>query len=94
GGFYKYAKPIVNMCFPPLTWQTYDFDVVPAKFEDGKKVANARVTLKHNGVLIHDNLEIEHENPGCKVESDESYGLYLQDHGNQVQYRNIWVEYK
>ena len=97
GGFYQQLKPIVNMCFPPLTWQTYDFDVQPAKYEDGKKVANAVITVKHNGVVIHDKAELQHETPGGKNEKDESTGdargLYLQGHGNKVQYRNVWIKY-
>ena len=94
GGFYQFARPIVNMCYPPLTWQTYDIDFTPAKFADGKKVENARVTVRHNGVTIHDNLELEHETPGRLGEADEARGLYLQGHGNHCQYRNIWVQYK
>lgn len=94
GGFYQFAKPIVNMCFPPLTWQTYDIDFTPAKYADGKKTENARVTVRHNGVVIHDNVELPKETPGCKPEADEARGLFLQGHGNKVQYRNIWVQYK
>ncbi len=93
GGFYQFAKPIVNMAFAPLTWQTYDIDVTPATFENGKKVSNTRVTVKHNGVVIHDNVELPKETPGCKGEADEARGLYLQGHGNKVQYRNIWIKY-
>ncbi len=97
GGFYQQLEPKVNMCFPPLVWQTYDIDVTPAKFEDGKKVANAHLVVKHNGVLIHD-AELQHETPGGKNEKDEATettgrGLYLQGHGNNVQYRNIWIQY-
>ncbi|MBQ9875389.1 MAG: DUF1080 domain-containing protein [Thermoguttaceae bacterium] len=98
GGFYQQLIPEVNMCFPPLTWQTYDFDVTPAKYEDGKKVANAHIIVKHNGVQIHD-AELEHETPGGKNEKDEATettgrGIFLQGHGNKVQYRNIWMKYK
>jgi len=94
GGFYGNAKPAVNMCFPPLTWQTYDFDFTPAKYDGDKKVENARVTVKHNGVVIHDNLELPIATPGCLPEGPEPRGFYLQGHGNKVQYRNIWVQYK
>lgn len=94
GGFYQFAEPIVNMCFPPLVWQTYDIDFTPAKYADGKKTENARVTVRHNGVVIHDNVELPKETPGCKDEADETRGLYLQGHGNKVQYRNIWLQYK
>ncbi|MCL2743080.1 MAG: DUF1080 domain-containing protein [Planctomycetaceae bacterium] len=94
GGFYQASKPKVNMCFPPLTWQTYDIDYTPPKFEDGKKTANAKISVKHNGVVIHDNLEMAKETPGRKKEADEPRGVYLQGHGNKVQYRNIWIQYK
>jgi hypothetical protein len=94
GGFYQASQPIVNMAFPPLTWQTYDIDFTPAKFEDGKKVANARFTVYHNGVKIHDDIELSENTPGHKPEEDAAHGLYLQGHGNHVQYRNIWVQYK
>lgn len=93
GGFYQVKKPDVNMCFPPLTWQSYDFDFTPPKFEDGKKVANSKLTVKHNGVVIHEDMEFKKETPGCKGEADEARGVYLQGHGNKVQYRNIWIKY-
>ena len=96
-GFYQQLKPIVNACFPPLTWQTYDFDVTPAKFNDkGEKIANAVITVKHNGILVHDKAELAHETPGGKTEkteAGEARGVFLQGHGNKVQYRNIWIKY-
>ena len=93
GGFYTMAKPLVNMCFPPLTWQTYDIEFTPAKYDGGNKTANAKITVKHNGVLIHDNVELKQSTPGRKGEGPEPLGLYLQGHGNKVQYRNIWIQY-
>jgi hypothetical protein len=93
GGFYEVAEPLVNMCFPPLTWQTYDIEFTPAKYEGNNKVANARVTVVHNGVKIHDNIEFQKETPGRKREGAEPLGVYLQGHGNKVQYRNIWLKY-
>ena len=93
GGFYQQAKPDVNMCFPPLTWQTYDFDVVASKFDDtGKKLKNTVVTVKHNGVVIHDKLELKRETPGGGMtEVADGGGIQLQGHGNPVYYRNIWL---
>ena len=93
GGFYQQAKPDVNMCFPPLTWQTYDFDMAAAKFDDaGKKIKNTVVTVKHNGVVIHDNLELQKETPGGGMrEVADGGGIQLQGHGNPVFYRNIWI---
>lgn len=91
GGIYTIAEPKVNMCLPPLAWQTYDIDYTAAKYEEGKKVKNARVTIKHNGVTIHDDLELPKGTPGKSGEGPEALGLFLQDHGNPVAFRNIWV---
>jgi hypothetical protein len=92
GGIYSIAKPAVNMCLSPLAWQTYDIDFTAAKYDtEGKKTQNARVTIKHNGVVIHENLELTKGTPGHHEEGPEKDGLYLQDHGNPVAFRNIWV---
>ena len=94
GGFYSIREPDVNMCFPPLVWQTYDIDFTAPKYEKDKKVANAKITVKHNGVVIHDNVELPHGTPGRKEEGPAPRPFYLQGHGNKVEYRNIWVEEK
>lgn len=91
GGIYSIAEPLVNACLPPLTWQTYDVDFTTARYEGNKKVTNARVTIRHNGILIHDNLELTKGTPGKHAEGPAPDGLYLQGHGNPVVYRNIWV---
>ena len=92
GGIYTKAKPAVNMCFPPLVWQTYDIDFEAAKFDaDGKKTKNAVATVKHNGVIIHDNFEIDGSTGGGKPEGPTPGPIQLQGHGNPVFYRNIWV---
>ena len=91
GGIYQIGKPKVNACFPPLTWQTYDMDFTAARYEGGKKVKNARVTIKHNGITIHDNLELPNGTPGKNPEADSPDVIYLQGHGNPVVYRNIWI---
>jgi hypothetical protein len=93
GGLYKASEPLVNMCLPPLSWQTYDVDFTAPKFDaDGRKVANARITVKHNGVVIHDNVELPGPTPGGKGGAESEPGpVFLQDHGNPVRYRNIWA---
>jgi hypothetical protein len=92
GGIYKQSKPLVNMCFPPLSWQTYDIDFTAAKYDDsGKKTTNARITVKHNGVVIHDQLELTAATPGYRPEGPGKLGLFLQNHGNPVVFRNIWA---
>jgi hypothetical protein len=91
-GIYSIAAPKVNMCFPPLAWQTYDIDFTAARFDDqGNKTQNAHVTVRHNGVVVHDNLELPHDSPGQKKEGPEAAPLFLQNHGNPVVFRNIWV---
>lgn len=94
GGFYQIARPAFNACLQPLVWQTYDIDFAPAVYdEDGKKVENARVTVWHNGLKIHDDLELPGATGGGRGEKPEPRGIYFQGHGNKVQYRNIWVAY-
>jgi len=93
GGIYTIAKPKVNMCFPPLSWQTYDIDFVAAKFgADGKKTSEATLTVKHNGVLIHDKVEVGKSTAAAgRGEGAEPGPIQLQHHGNPVVYRNIWI---
>jgi hypothetical protein len=92
GGIYSQIKPALNMCYPPLTWQTYDIDFTAAKFDDtGKKVKNAVITVKHNGVIIHDAVEIKGPTGGGKKEDPSGGSIQLQGHGNPVFYRNVWI---
>ena len=93
GGIYSKHKPKVNMCFPPLSWQTYDIDYMAAKYDsDGKKSANAKLTVKHIGVLIHDNAEVGGATTAAGRKDGPDRGpIQLQDHGNPVVYRNIWL---
>lgn len=92
GGIYSINKPIVNAALPPLVWQTYDIDFKAAKYdESGKKKENARVTVKHNGITIHDDQELKHGTPGRHAEGPAPDAIFLQDHGNPVVFRNIWI---
>lgn len=95
GGFYKQASPKVNMCLPPLQWQTYDIEFTAAKFDAaGNKTAKARATVKHNGVVIHENFEFEKPTPGGGLSGKDNADagpIQLQGHGNPVFFRNIWI---
>ncbi len=95
GGIYTVKAPDVNMCLPPLTWQTYDIDFKAAKYDaDGKLSENPRITVVHNGVLVHDDVELPNDvsTRAAPVKAGPEKGpVYLQDHGNPVRYRNIWV---
>lgn len=92
GGIYTQHKPKVNMCLPPMVWQTYDIEFAPAQFDgEGKKTKNGRATILHNGVKIHDDVEFPKECPGGQKEATTPGPFQLQNHGDPVVYRNIWV---
>jgi hypothetical protein len=94
GGLYSVKAPDVNMCLPPLSWQTYDIDYTAAKYEGDKLVTNPRVTISHNGVVIHNDVELPGERSTTAAPNKpgpEPGPIYLQDHGNPLRYRNIWV---
>ena len=93
GGIYQIAKPSINMCYPPLSWQTYDIDFKAAKYDaSGTKINNAKLSVQHNGVTIHDGLDLTKGTPGKDPEADKQGPLFLQDHGNPVAFRNIWAQ--
>ena len=93
GGIYSIKEPSVNMCLPPLSWQSYDVEFTAATFDEaGKKTKNANMTVLHNGVKIHENVELPKGTTAAPVrEGAEPGPIYLQNHGNPVRYRNIWV---
>ncbi len=93
GGIYGVAAPLVNACKAPTVWQSYDIEFHSPKCVDGKKAEPARITVLHNGVKIHDNVKITKDNTTAGLGGDpcKPGPILLQDHGNPVQYRNIWL---
>ena len=91
GGLYRRKAADVNMCRAPGEWQSYDIWFTAARFSDGKKTAKARITAIHNGVKIHDDVEIDGKTGAGKPEGPEPMPILLQDHGNPVSFRNIWI---
>ncbi len=96
GAFYKFKAPSVNMCAPPLQWQTYDVVYKAARFgDDGNVKSWPRFTVTHNGKVIHRDLEMEQEivvkNGKTVRPPKERLPISLQFHGARVQFRNIWV---
>ncbi len=92
GALYRYQPPTINMCLPPLQWQTYDITLISAKFDsEGQKLANARLTVKHNGVAVHNNFNVERKTGAGQPESADPYPIRLQNHSDPVRYRNIWI---
>lgn len=93
GAFYEIAAPLCNACLPPEEWQTYDIIFRAPRFNMfGEVCENAFVTVLQNGVVIHNNLELPHvTGGGITVKRGPRGPLMLQDHGNPVAYRNIWL---
>jgi hypothetical protein len=94
GALYTLVPPLVNACFPPLSWQTYDIDFSGPQFDTaGKKVKNARATVKLNGITVQDDLEIPHGTGANKTRAETPEGgiLWLQDHSDPVYFRNVWL---
>ncbi len=93
---YGQFPPLVNASRPPGQWQTYDVIFHGPRFDqDGKVLRPARMTVLHNGVLVQDNVELSgptghHQRPPYKPTPDK-LPLGLQDHGNPVRFRNIWI---
>ena len=92
GSLYRFKKPDVNMAFPPLTWQTYDVQfTAPRWAADGSKVRNARLTSWINGVKVQDDVELPNKTGAGKPEEPVMLPIRLQDHGDPVRFRNIWL---
>lgn len=93
GAIYGVAAPRVNACKAPTVWQSFDIEFTAPQFRDGQKTAPARMTVDHNGVRIHDGVEIPVDNTRAGLGGDPATPgpILLQDHGHPVQYRNIWL---
>ena len=95
GSIYKQAIPMVNASRPPGEWQSYDVVFIAPKFrQDGSLETPGKITVFHNGVLIHHSTEIQGTTEYIgkpKVVAHGKGALRLQDHGNPTSFRNIWV---
>ena len=95
GSIYGVAVAKLNACKAPTVWQSFDIEFHPPTFDaSGKKAAPARMTVTHNGVKIHDDQEIKVDNTTAGMGGDPKTPgpVMLQDHGDPVQYRNVWVK--
>ena len=93
---YKQTPPLVNVSRKPGEWQTYDIIFTAPKFaDDGKLVSPAYVTVLHNGVLVQNHFELEggtyFDRPPAYAKHAPKLPLQLQNHGNPMRFRNIWI---
>lgn len=93
GSLYKSKTADLNATLPALVWQTYDIDFTAPVLKDDKKVTNGRLTVLHNGVKIHDDVELKNGTGkgGTRKQVDRG-PIYFQDHGNPTAFRNIWIQ--
>jgi hypothetical protein len=96
GAMYGQLPPLVNASKVPGAWQSYDIIFETARWEDGKLVKKANVTVIHNGVLLHHKMEYSgpslHRQVGTYKKQHPPHGaIHLQDHGNPMRFRNIWI---
>ena len=94
--FYGQWPPLVNVCRGPGEWQSFDvFFTAPRFADDGTLVSPARATVVHNGVLVHNCREFlgptSHRSKPSYSKHAPTGPISLQDHGNPIRFRNIWV---
>lgn len=92
GAIYGQYRPAVNACLKPGEWQSYDiYFRAPRYSENGKLRSMARISVLHNGIWIHDNVEIDTTPGGVERDVTKPGPLMLQYHGSNVRFRNIWL---
>ncbi len=95
GSIYGQNPPLVNVCLPPGQWQSYDIIFHHPIFKDGKLAKPATITVLQNGVLVQDNFAIKGPTAHIKetpyAPHADKLPIMLQEHGNPIRYRNIWI---
>lgn len=91
GGIYQVKAPALNACLPPMQWQTFDITYVEGNRERGELPT---ITVLHNGIPVIEQAKVRQDliANGTGGGNKDGTVLMLQDHGNPVQYRNVWVE--
>ncbi|MGJ8693055.1 MAG: 3-keto-disaccharide hydrolase [Thalassotalea sp.] len=89
---YKLAAPKLNLSLPALAWQSIDIHFTAARFIESRKIQNARLTVFHNGIKVHDDIELLTGTGQQGKKPELAKGpIYIQNHHNPVQYRNLWL---
>jgi hypothetical protein len=92
GSIYQQKKPDRFVCRPAGEWQSFDIVFKAARFENGQKTQNARITVYQNGELIHDDYPIKRHSGAGKKEQPKALPTKFQGHHNQVRFRNVWIQ--
>ena len=98
GALYRFMPPQINACLPPERWQTYDIVFYGAKDKNGRLERNPRITVYHNGMKIHNDVEIwegtdyNSRDKNLKNLREHAFPIKLQWHSEPVKFRNIWIE--
>lgn len=92
GSIYRQKKPDRLVCRKAGEWQNYDIAFRAARFDGGRKIENARITVYQNGVLIHDDYSITGKTGVGEKEGPEARPVKLQGHHNPVRFRNVWIQ--
>lgn len=89
---YRLRKPDVVACRPPGEWQSYDIAFRAARFRGEEKVEDARITVFHNGELVHDDFALPRKTGAGANEGPEPRPVRLQGHHNEVRFQNVWIQ--
>ncbi|NRA95986.1 MAG: DUF1080 domain-containing protein [Planctomycetes bacterium] len=92
GSLYRYRKPDVNAALPVGVWQTYDIRFRQPRWKGEKKTEDARITVVHNGIVVHDDFELARKTGAGKPEGPKPMPILLQDHGWKIRFRNLWIQ--
>ncbi|MEM7261807.1 MAG: DUF1080 domain-containing protein [Planctomycetota bacterium] len=89
---YRFRRPDIAVARPAGEWQSYDIEFRAPRWSDGKKIEPARITVVHNGVIVHDNVVLSRKTGAGRAEGPKPGPIQLQDHGAPIRYRNVWIE--
>lgn len=92
GSLYRQKKPDKLVSKPAGEWQSYDIVFRAARFEDDNRIEKARISVMHNGVLIHDDFALSNKTGAGQKEGAEPGPIKFQGHHNPVKFRNCWIQ--